>query len=161
MTQILFSTDYFGLEKDNEGITFIRSGDAVVVVPICDSGQVLLVKEYAPALGSEVLVLPGGEVENGEAHVETANRELQEELGYRAGRMEFIAEIRPWAKYLTVRDHVYLARNLTPSKLAGDEAHPISVQPVTWDDISRLVADYKLQDAVTIAALYLARAYFS
>ena len=155
MTKIIFTTDYFSLEQDRNGINFIRSGDAVVVTPLSDSGQVLLAKEYAPAFGGEVLVLPGGEVEADEAQADTANRELQEEIGYRAGQLDLIGEIRPWEKYLTVRNHVYLARKLMPSKLKGDEAHRITVYPISLDDIGSLIGAGELHDAVTIAALYL------
>jgi hypothetical protein len=81
MTRILFSTDYFSFEKDNNDIiNFIRSGDAVVVVPLSHSGQVLLVKECTSAFG-------------GEAQADTANRELQENLGYRVWRMNYINTI--------------------------------------------------------------------
>ncbi|MGH2593352.1 MAG: NUDIX domain-containing protein [Anaerolineae bacterium] len=149
MTKIIFTTDYFSLEQDSDGINFIRSGDAVVVVPVSDSGQVLLVKEYAPA--------SGGEMEVGVAQADTANRELQEEIGYRAGQLDLIGEIRPWAKYLAVRNCVYLARKLMPSKLKGDEAHPITVRPISLDDIGSLIGAGELHDAVTIAALYLVR----
>ena len=52
--------------------------------------------------------------------------ELQEEIGYRAGRLDYLGELWPWAKYLAVRS--FLARELTPSKLMGDEGYEVGVE---------------------------------
>jgi ADP-ribose diphosphatase len=106
-----------------------------------------------------VLILPGGTVEPGEPPAETAGRELQEEIGYRAGSLHFLGELRPYSKYLTVCSFVYLACDLTASWLEGDEAYEIGVEPVPLAAFEPLIAAGRLLDARAIAALYLARGW--
>jgi ADP-ribose diphosphatase len=89
----------------------------------------------------------------------TANRELQEEVGFRAGRIDFLGEMRPFSKYLTVRSFVCLARDLVVSSLEGDEKHKIHVERVPFAEFEALIAAGRLLDARVIAALYRARSF--
>ena len=93
--------------------------------------------------------------------METANRELQEEIGYKAGRLDFLGEIRPFAKYLQSRQFVYLARDLQPSRLQGDEDFTITTQELPLTEVENWVAAARLKDAGTIAALFLVRSFLS
>ncbi len=113
--------DYIQVKSDAQGEQYIHSGDEVRVVPLTASGDVILSIEPSPAFGEGVLIVGGGQVEPGEAYAITANRELQEELGYKANRLDFLGELRPWAKYVSTRSFVYLGRDLVESKLQGDE----------------------------------------
>lgn len=139
-------------EKD---VHVIKANDEALLVPLTPEGDVLLTIEPSPALGSDVLVLPGGEVAEGELSLDAANRELQEEIGYRAERLDFLTVLHPWNKYLTVSSHVYLARNLVPSQLEGDEDYAIGVERVPLAGFEALIASGRLTDARVISALYL------
>ena len=150
------SDPYFTLMADPDGVGFIHCGDSVLVVPLTDDGHVLLAEERSPAFDRNVLVLAGGEIEEGESLEEAANRELQEELGWRAGRIEFLGEIHPF-KYLTSRQFVFLARDLSPSKLEGDEIYPVSTRKVPLESFIDLCTRGELHDATAIAALCLAQ----
>ncbi len=152
------SDPYFTLMADADGVGFVHCGDGVVVVPLTDGGQVLLAVERSPAFDREVLVLVGGEVEEGEPLQETANRELQEELGWRAGRIDFLGELHPF-KYLTSRQFLFLARDLTRSKLEGDERYPVGAREVPLERFTDLVRSGELHDATTIAALCLVQLF--
>jgi len=152
------SDPYFTLMADADGVGFIHCGDGVLVVPLTEDGQVLMGVERSPAFDREVLLLIGGEAEEGEPLEETANRELQEELGWRAERIEFLGELHPF-KYLTARQAVFLARELSPSRLPGDELHPLGTRRVPLADCVNLVRRGELHDAPTIAALCLAQAF--
>ena len=85
----------------------------------------LLTIEPSAAFEGLTIILPGGETEQGEEHSKTAWRELQEEAGYIPQRLDFLGELRPFSKYLTTRSFVYLARDLIPGQLAGDEDYEI------------------------------------
>jgi ADP-ribose diphosphatase len=150
------SDPYFTLMADSDGVGFIHCGDSVLVVPLTGDGYVLLAAERSPAFDRNVLVLAGGEIDEGERLEEAANRELQEELGWRAGRIEFLGEIHPF-KYLTSRQFVFLARDLSPSKLEGDEMYPVGTRKVPLDSFIDLCTRGELQDATAIAALCLAQ----
>ena len=150
---------YFSVGRDDHDTLFIRCGDEVMTIPIDEQRNVLLAVEPAPAFGQDVWVFSGGTIEPGESHAITANRELQEELGYAANRLDYLGEIWPWSKYLTVRSHLFLARDLVASSLTGDEEYPIGVARVPLATFETYIASGHVRDARVIAGLYLARAY--
>jgi ADP-ribose diphosphatase len=157
---ILHESRWFSIRTDAAGDEYVAStGDEVLVVPLTDSGEVLLAVEPSPAFGVPVRILPGGQVEPGLTLAEVANKELQEEIGYRAGRLDPLGELWPWAKYLAVRSHLFLARDLTPSKLAGDEGYVVGVERMPLAELETWINDGRLRDARAIAGLFLARAF--
>ena len=108
--------EYFFLKKDKHGEDFIESFDEVLIVPIDQDESVLFARELAPAFAHiPVLIFPGGTIEDNERLEATANRELQEEIGMRANHLEYLGELWPWSKYLAVRSHLFLARDLAPA----------------------------------------------
>lgn len=154
------SDAYFSLAADDDGIGFVRCGDGVLVVPLTGDGDVLLALEHSPAFQGPHLGLVGGSLQLGERLEETANRELQEELGWRAGRIDYLGELHVW-KYLTTRQYVFLARELSPSRLAGDERYPVMELRVPLEGLLSLCTSGELYDALAISALCLARAFLS
>ena len=151
---------YFKLVVDGEGVGYVYCSDGVLVVPLTDDGQVLLAVEWSPAFARELLGLVGGEVEDGEPLEVTANRELQEELGWRAQCLDFLGELHPF-KYLASRHFAFLARDLVPGKLEGDEVYPVHARSVSLDGFEALCRSGELQDAPAIAALCLAREFLA
>lgn len=159
---VLHQSRWFAIRTDAAGEEFLAStGDEVLVVPVTAAGEVILTVEPSTAFGEPTLILPGGEVKPGVAHEEQANQELQEEIGYRAGRLDFLGELRPWSKYLAVRSFVYLGRELSVSWLPGDEHYEIGVELVPLAAFETLIAAGRLTDARAIAALYLARGFLA
>jgi len=150
---------YFTLSHDDHDTLFVQCPDEVLIIPFDDSGHVLLAVEPSPAFGHEVWVFPGGSVESGESYEATANRELREELGYAAGNLDYLGEMWPWSKYLSVRSIVYLGRNLVINPLQGDEDYQIRVERVPLTDVDSLVASGQIRDARVIAGLCLARSF--
>lgn len=153
-----YKSKYFEIAEDSAGDEFVICSDEVLAVPLTAGGEIIFIREPAPAFGREQpLLLPGGIVEDGEPLEVTANRELQEEIGYRAARLEKLATLRPWSKYLRVTSHMYLARDLTPGKLDGDEGYEIGLEPRPLATLDALIESGELRDARVIAALLLAR----
>ncbi|MGO8946310.1 MAG: NUDIX domain-containing protein [Ktedonobacterales bacterium] len=151
-------SDYFSLKTDQEGEAFIQSFDEVLTLAIDASDAVLFGVEPSPAFGGEpVLILPGGTVKHEEALGDTANRELQEEVGYRAESLIYLGEVRPWSKYLSVRTHLYLGRELQANKLPGDELTSVGIERIPLAELDSLVTSGRLRDARAIAAVYMAR----
>lgn len=156
--RIIQSDPYFTLMADADGVEFVHCSDSVLVVPLTDDGQVLLALKRSPAFDRDVRVLAGGSVEPGEPLEETANRELQEELGWCARRIGFLIELHPF-KYLASRQFVFLARDLVRSQLKGDEQYPVRTRAVSLPHFADLYESGELFDAATIAALYIARRF--
>jgi 8-oxo-dGTP pyrophosphatase MutT (NUDIX family) len=146
--------------KGLHGEPFIREhGGGALIVPVTDSGEVLLVMEPAVSTGVPVMWLPAGAVEPGETPVEAASRELQEEVGFKAGRLDALAELHPLARHAEWSLHAVLARDLSPSRLPGDEAHAIRIEPFPLSRFEELVDAGRLHDSNCIAALFLARRF--
>jgi ADP-ribose diphosphatase len=159
--QAKFEGEWFSILTDSIHGEYVHSGSEVLIVPPTDDDEVILTSEPSAAFEGETLILPGGETEAGEPHIDTANRELQEEIGYRATELEFLAELRPFSKYLTVRSFVFVARNLKASSMEGDENYTIQKVVVSLADFESLITDGRLHDARVIAALFLARQFLA
>ena len=153
-----YKSRYFEITEDSAGDEYVICADEVLMVPLTEQGDILFIREPAPAFGrEEPLLLPGGTVEEDEALAATVNRELQEEIGYQAAHIEELATLRPWSKYLRVTSHIFLARDLSPSKLDGDEGYEILLEPRPLATLDALIQSGELRDARVIAALLLAR----
>lgn len=158
----LAKTEWFSICVNPAGQEFLVStGDEVLVVPLTGEGDVLLAVEPSPAFGTTVRVLPGGQVEPELSLADLANKELQEEIGYRASQLDYLGELWPWAKYLAVRSHLFLARELMPSRLIGDEGYEIGIERMPLAQLETWIADGLLRDGRAIAGLFLARTFLS
>jgi ADP-ribose diphosphatase len=161
MSKIVCSGEYFSIRTGATGEEYVHCGDEVLIVAVDAAGDVHLGVEPSAAFGESVWLLPGGQTEPDESLAQTANRELQEEIGFHAGRLDPLGEFRPFSKYLSTRSHVYLARDLRPSRLPGDEGYMIAVKQVPLASFEALIAAGQLRDARVIAALYLARQFLA
>ena len=161
MNDLFFQDKYYSIymNRETQQISSIHSHNEVLIVPLLDQNTVLLTIEPSDAFNEPTLILPGGAIEAGETFEQTALRELQEEIDYTATQLNFLCELRPWSKYLAVQSFLYLARNLTPSSLPGDENYPILVEQISLHDFERLIFEGRLRDARVIAALALTRNY--
>ena len=136
---------------------------AVSVVPVLDEGGapvVVLVRQYRAAVDRDLLEVPAGKRDvAGEAPEVTAARELEEEIGYRAGRLEKLAEFYNSPGFCDEHSHVYLGLDLAPTETSfhGIEEHHMTLERVPLADVPALVAAGQITDAKTIIGLFLAR----
>jgi ADP-ribose diphosphatase len=139
-----------------------RSRQAVIVVGITDQQEVVLVREYLAGLHRYELGLPKGTVDGkDETFEEAANRELKEEAGYGAARIDYLREISIAPSHMGFTVHVMLARGLFPERLQGDE--PEQADVVAWplatiDDLffSNEISEARSMAAIRIAQLHMA-----
>lgn len=139
----------------------VRHPGAVSVVPLHDDGTVTLVRQHRVAVGTAVLEAPAGTCDEvGEDAVDTARRELAEEAGLLAHRIQPLGTVYNSPGYTDQRTRLYLATGLDPCDKApvGIEERWLTVERVRLADVEALVASGRLLDATTIAGLLLARA---
>jgi len=129
---------------------------AVVIVPVDSDGKIWLIRQYRHAAGKDLLELPAGVVEAGENFEEGALRELREEIGMTAGKIQKIGEFYIAPGYSTEYLLIYLASELRPDPLPGDEDEFIQVVPMPADQAIALAQTGQIPDAKTLAALLLA-----
>lgn len=137
----------------------VAHSGAVTVVPIDESGRVYLVRQYRHAVGEDLLEFPAGTLEEGEDPESCAARELREEVGMAGADFRLIGTFYLAPGYSTEFMFVYLARNLSPSPLPGDEDEFLSVETMGIQDLYAMADRGDLKDAKSLAALHLARRY--
>lgn len=138
----------------------VRHPGAVSVVPVHDDGTVTLVRQHRAPVGTAVLEAPAGtRDEDGEAPADTARRELAEEAGLSAARLEPLGEILNSPGYTDQRTLLFVATGLdsVDKAPAGHEERWLTVERVPLADTEALVAAGRLLDATTIVGLLLAR----
>lgn len=153
--QLRFSN---GVERTYERLVGKGSGyGAVMVVALLDAEHAVLVEEYCGGTDDYQLSLPKGLVEPGEDVLVAANRELKEEAGFGAERLELIAELSLSPGYMSQKIQVVLARDLYEERLPGDEPEPLRVDKVNLHDLSVLIQHPQFSEGRALAALYLVR----
>ena len=106
----------------------VEHAEVVAIVPIDSDGNVLLVRQYRLPAAEALLEIPAGGVDDGESVEDAAQRELQEETGYRAERLDRIGGFFVSPGYCTEFIHVFLATDLSRGSGRGDEDEDISLE---------------------------------
>jgi len=131
----------------------VEHSDCVAIVALDGNDNVLLVNQFRKPAEKELLEIPAGGIEPGEDPVATVQRELQEETGYRSGRVERMGGFYSAPGYCTEYLYLYLATELTPSQLYAEDTDEIELVPVPLSQIPELIASGRICDAKSIAGL--------
>ena len=126
---------------------------AVMIAAINDREELMLIREYAAGFHEDQLTLPKGAAEAGETLEEAANRELKEEVGFGARRIEWVKRLTLSPGHMGFTIDVMLARELYPERLAADEPEPPHVVPWPLARLDELVRRDDFAEARAIAAL--------
>jgi ADP-ribose pyrophosphatase len=126
---------------------------AVTILPLVDDEHVCLIGNWRVAAGRTLIELPAGTLEPGEDPATTARRELAEETGYRADRLEKLCEFFMSPGILTERMHLYVARGLHAGATALEPGEDIETRVVAWTEAMRMVFDGTIEDAKTLVGL--------
>ncbi len=133
---------------------------AACVLPVLEDGKLLMVRQYRPALGRMTIEVPAGaKDELSEDPMETAARELEEETGYRPGKIRPFMNLKSTVAFCDEPIDVYLAEELTKvGEQQLDEAEAIEVLAMDAEELKDMVFSGKIQDAKTVACIM---AYFA
>ncbi len=133
----------------------VQHPGAVAILPILDDGRICLIRNFRVAVAKSLIELPAGTLEPGEDPALTASRELVEETGYRAAKVEKLREFFVSPGILNERMYLYLASGLEPGPTALEPGENIETLLVSFDDAMRMVFDGTIEDAKTLVGLLL------
>tara|TARA_Y100000590_G_scaffold16040_1_gene19444 strand:+ start:248 stop:790 length:543 start_codon:yes stop_codon:yes gene_type:complete len=160
-TTVVYKGDFLDVRQDEvllpNGETaareWINHPGAVVIVPILPNGEIALIKQFRYAAGSEFIELPAGKLDAGEDPEECALRELEEEIGYRANKINFLANIHPAIGFTNEIMGVFLAENLEKTEHNRDNDEFLELVPTTLTEALNLVWENKITDVKSIIGL--------
>lgn len=126
---------------------------SVVLLPVLPDGRVVLIENRRFAVDQVLLELPAGTLELGEDPAACAARELLEETGYRAGRIEPLCRFFSAPGFCTEEMHAFLATELVEEVQALEETEQIEVRPMSLEDVEAKIGAGEIRDAKTLAAV--------
>jgi ADP-ribose diphosphatase len=143
-----------GAKREFERMSGAGRG-AVMIVPLKDADTMLLIREYACGTHSYHLGFPKGLIDPGESPEQAANRELQEEVGYKASTLHSLHKVHMAPTFFNAQMHILIAEGLSPQKLEGDEPEPLDVIEWPISAVDELLARDDFVEARCIVALLL------
>lgn len=136
-------------------VEIVEHPGAVVIFPLKDDGKIVLVKQYRYPIKKTIYEFPAGTLERDEKPEECALRELLEETGYMAEKVEYLGSFYASPGYSTEILYAYLARKLHPSKQRLEVDEKITIAEFTLKEIVKMVKEGLIKDSKTISTLFL------
>ncbi|MEZ4215082.1 MAG: NUDIX hydrolase [Myxococcota bacterium] len=137
-------------------LDIVKHPGAACVVPFTSDDEILLIRQYRHAAGGEILEVPAGKLDPGEDPARCAVRELEEEAGVRAGRVEHLSSIWPSPGFTDEVIHLFAAFDLAPARQDLQEDEVIELLPTPLGRALELVFAGELADAKSALAILLA-----
>ncbi|MGI9164953.1 MAG: NUDIX hydrolase [Pyrinomonadaceae bacterium] len=168
LPQILASEEIFRGRIFEVTIDTVREGDktyqrevvhhpgSAVIVPAFEDGTVALVRQYRHPAVRYLLEVPAGTLNRGERPEEGAARELEEELGYVAGRLEKLSEFYVSPGFCEEKMWIYLATEMIETKQQLEEDEIVDVVRLPFSQALEMISAGEIEDAKTIIGLMLA-----
>jgi ADP-ribose pyrophosphatase len=138
----------------------VHSG-SVVILPVFDDGTVALVRQYRHAVGKDLLELAAGGIEEDEDSKDGSARELEEEIGVKAEKIELLCSVYVSPGFLTEKMSIYLATGLTDvgQKAEGDEN--ITIERYSFEQLNEMINNGEIEDAKTVVGVFAAKRFLN
>jgi ADP-ribose diphosphatase len=150
--------------RDEGGVEIIREvvrhPGGAGALPVFDDGRVALVKQYRHPARRELLEIPAGKIEHGETPEICAAREVEQETGFRPGRVEKLLEFYSTPGFCEEKLYVYVATELTPSAQALDHDEFVEVVYLPFAEAVKMAECGDIEDSKTIIGLLSAAKRF-
>ena len=134
----------------------VTCGQCVGILPFLDPDTVLLIRQYRYVARRMTWEMPTGGVHAGESLEEAAQRELSEEIGYRAGRLIPVSTYHTSKSVMDETAHLFLGEEMVKLALPPDETEFIEFRPFPFQEVLRMVLSGEILDSMTIIAVLLA-----
>jgi ADP-ribose pyrophosphatase len=127
--------------------------DCIAVVVVDDEGNVIMEKQYRRPADKVLLEIPAGGIDGDETPEEAVIRELQEEIGYLPRQVVKLGGFYSAPGYCTEFLHLFLAKELVPSRLTAEDTDEIDIVRVPFSEIPALISAGQICDAKSVAGL--------
>lgn len=132
---------------------FVGHNGAAAAVGVLPDGKLVMVRQYRNALDRFTLEIPAGGLNPDEPTIDAAARELEEETGYRCGKIEKLITIRTTVAFCNEKIDIYLATELVKTEQHLDEDEFVNIELHAIEELERMIYDGTIEDAKTIAAI--------
>lgn len=133
---------------------FIKHNGAAAVVPVDERGRLVMVRQYRNALDRYTLEIPAGGLNGAdEPTYDAAARELTEETGYKADKLELLLTIRTTVAFCNEKIDIYVATGLTPGKQHLDEDEYVDVKAYDVEELIQKILTGEIEDSKTVSAI--------
>lgn len=158
-TELVYKGKIFDIKKDKVLLSngriaqrdiLVHKG-ACTAVPVTDDKKIVFVKQYRHATGEFLLEIPAGGLEADEKPEECIVRELQEEIGYKPGKVDFLFQIWLAPGYSSEKLYCYLCSDLEKSVLPCDDDEDLKVYELSFEEVNDKINNGEIRDAKTIA----------
>jgi len=129
---------------------------SVAIVPITEDNEIILVRQYRKAVESNLLEIPAGKLEVNEEPKETAIRELKEETGIKAKKLEYITEFYTSPGFSNEKMYLFLAMDLSMDVLEPADDEYIEITKVKIDKLANMIKKGEILDSKTMIGIYMA-----
>ena len=134
----------------------IEHPGAAAILPFAGNHEVLMIRQHRHCAGGDLLEVPAGTLDKGEAPEACAFREIEEETGFRAGRLEPLGWIWTTPGFTTEKIHLFAGFELTAGRVERDHDEVIQVERMGFAEAMQRAARGDITDAKTIATLFRA-----
>jgi ADP-ribose pyrophosphatase len=144
------------IEKVSGQVTtreIVEHADCIAVVAVDDESRILMVKQFRRPVNKMLLEIPAGGIEDGEDPEECVRRELQEETGYIPGKLQKLGGFYAAPGYCTEYLHLFLATQLTESRLTAEDTDEIEVVRIPVSEARAMIDSGWICDAKSVAGL--------
>lgn len=135
----------------------VQHHGSVTIVPLDEQRNIWFVIQFRMGSEKNLLELPAGVLNDGENPKNCALREIREEIGMAAGKLQKLGAVYLAPGYSNELNHIFLATEITPAPLSADEDEFLKVEKYPLKEIHQMIIDGKLMDSKSISAYYFAR----
>ena len=135
----------------------VLAGNAVVIMPITQENEFIMIREPRTPIEKMILTFPAGKIEQAEPDKQAALRELEEEIGYRANTIQKIREVYPTVGYSNEKVSLFMATDLVKTKRHLDPTEDIEVIKIPIEEVKQMLDKGEI---TTVSEIILLMQYF-